>query len=179
MRIFCCFRCGSVFMCFSSHLSMSYCRQRATAECTSHSASLSHMPQAPPTLFLTLPLQWASVLLLLSRNGSQHLTHTHSHTHTRTHTQSHTHTLTHSHTHSPFTSTHTHTHRVGEDSFFQFMSRMMEQYMKEEEVRSRHRTLLLQLREKTLKVSSCHYYYRHTHRNTCDYSAPEGWKVQA
>ena len=32
------------------------------------------------------------------------------------------------------------------------MTRMMEQYMKEEEVRSRHRALLLQLREKTLKV---------------------------
>ena len=40
----------------------------------------------------------------------------------------------------------------GEDSFFGFMSRMMEQYMKEEEVRSRHRALLLQLREKALKV---------------------------
>ncbi|CAI8037733.1 Centrosome-associated protein 350 [Geodia barretti] len=39
----------------------------------------------------------------------------------------------------------------GEDSFFGFMSRMMEQYMKEEEVRSRHRALLLQLREKALK----------------------------
>ena len=34
--------------------------------------------------------------------------------------------------------------------------------MKEEEVRSRHRALLLQLREKTLKVSC-----RHTHRNSC------------
>ena len=43
--------------------------------------------------------------------------------------------------------------RAGEDSFFQFMSRMMEQYMKEEEVRARHRSLLLQLREKTLTVS--------------------------
>ena len=46
-------------------------------------------------------------------------------------------------------------HRGGDDSFLQFMSRMMEQYMKEEEVRSRHRTLLLQLREKTLKVCMC------------------------
>ena len=45
----------------------------------------------------------------------------------------------------------------GEDSFFQFMSRMMEQYMKEEEMRSRHRALLLQLREKTLKVNTQSY----------------------
>ena len=42
-------------------------------------------------------------------------------------------------------------HGVGEDTFFHFTARMVQQYVKEEEVRARHQATLLQLREKALK----------------------------
>ena len=38
-----------------------------------------------------------------------------------------------------------------EDSFQHFMSRMVQQYVREEEVRARHQATLLQLRENALK----------------------------
>lgn len=40
---------------------------------------------------------------------------------------------------------------VGEDSFFHFMSRMVRVYMREDEVRAKHQSALLQLREDAIK----------------------------
>lgn len=43
-------------------------------------------------------------------------------------------------------------HGVGsDDSFFHFMSRMVHDYVREEEVKAHHQATLLQLREKALK----------------------------
>lgn len=41
--------------------------------------------------------------------------------------------------------------RATEDSFFHFMSRMVQAYVQEEEMRAKHQATLLQLRENAIK----------------------------
>ncbi len=40
---------------------------------------------------------------------------------------------------------------AGEESFSDFMSRMLHQYVREEEMRAKHQAALLELREKAIK----------------------------
>ena len=51
--------------------------------------------------------------------------------------------------------------RGTEDSFFYFMSHMVQSYVQEEEVRAKHQSALLQLREKAIKEKTkvCMYDY--------------------